>query len=93
MKKLLILLTLIAIINLGLSLILINKVSKVEVTNFNANVDSIFNKVQIDSIELVITKKDSTIINIQNNIRDEIDKADNLSDSASLELFERLVSE
>lgn len=93
MKKLLILLIIVALINLGISIVLINKISSVEVANVKANVDSIINKVQIDSIELVITKKDCTIINIQNTIKDEINEASSLSDSASLELFERLVAE
>lgn len=93
MKKLLILLIIIALINLGVSIVLINKVRCVEVANAKTNVDSVINKVQIDSIELVITKKDCTIINIQNTIKDEINEASSLSDSASLELFERLVAE
>lgn len=92
MKKLLIILIIIVLINLGISLVLIKKVNGVEVTN-TKNVDSIINKVQIDSIELVITKKDCTIVNIKNTIKNEINEANNLSDSASLELFEQLVTE
>lgn len=92
MKKLLIMLIVIAIIIVGLQIVIINKISSVEV-NLNKDVDSIINKVQIDSIELVIKEKDSTIVNIKNTIRDEIDKANALNDSSSLELFERLVSE
>lgn len=82
----------IAIIIVGLQIVIINKISSVEV-NLNKNVDSIINKVRIDSIELVIKEKDSTIVHIKNTIRDEIDKANALNDSSSLELFERLVSE
>lgn len=92
MKKLLIMLIVIAIIIVGLQIVIINKISSVEV-NLNKNVDSIINKVRIDSIELVIKEKDSTIVHIKNTIRDEIDKANALNDSSSLELFERLVSE
>lgn len=92
MKKLLIMLIVIAIIIVGLQIVIINKISSVEV-NLNKDVDSIINKVQIDSIELVIKEKDSTIVHIKNTIRDEIDKANVLNDSSSLELFERLVSE
>lgn len=77
---------------MGLQIVIINKISSVEV-NLNKNVDSIINKVRIDSIELVIKEKDSTIVHIKNTIRDEIDKANALNDSSSLELFERLVSE
>lgn len=93
MKKLLILLIIISLINLGVSLVLIKRVNGVEVTNAKINVDSIINKIQIDSIELVITKKDCTIVNIQNTIKDEINEANSLNDGASLELFERLLSE
>lgn len=92
MKKLLIMLIVIAIIIVGLQIVIINKISSVEV-NLNKNVDSIINKVRIDSIELIIKEKDSTIVHIKNTIRDEIDKANALNDSSSLELFERLVSE
>lgn len=92
MKKLLIMLIVIAIIIVGLQIVIINKISSVEV-NLNKDVDSIINKVRIDSIELVIKEKDSTIVHIKNTIRDEIDKANALNDSSSLELFERLVSE
>ena len=92
MKKLLIIIVIIAIIIVSLQIVIINKISSVEV-NLNKDVDSIINKVQIDSIELVIKEKDSTIVHIKNTIRDEIDKANALNDSSSLELFERLVSE
>lgn len=92
MKKLLIIMVVIAIIIVGLQIVIINKISSVEV-NLNKDVNSIINKVQIDSIELVIKEKDSTIVHIKNTIRDEIDKANALNDSSSLELFERLVSE
>lgn len=93
MKKLLIILNLIALMTIGVGLVLINKISSVEVTNAKTDVDSIINKVRIDSIELVITKKDCTIVNIQNTIKHEINEANSLNDSASLELFERLVAE
>lgn len=92
MKKLLIIMVIIAIIIVSLQIVIINKISSVEV-NLNKDIDSIINKVQIDSIELVIKEKDSTIVHIKNTIRDEIDKANALNDSSSLELFERLVSE
>lgn len=92
MKKLLIIMVIIAIIIVSLQIVIINKISSVEV-NLNKDVDSIINKVQIDSIELVIKEKDSTIVHIKNTIKDEIDKANALNDSSSLELFERLVSE
>jgi hypothetical protein len=90
MKKILIIQVIIALITVY-EVGLINKISSSisELTRLT-NVDSVINR--IDSIELVITQKDSTIVNIKNTIEDEVKEANSLNDSASLELFERLVS-
>lgn len=92
MKKILIIQVIIALITIY-EVKLINKISSgiSELTRLT-NVDSVINSVRIDSIELVITQKDSTIVNIKNTIEDEVKEANSLNDSASLELFERLVS-
>lgn len=92
MKKILIIQVIIALITIY-EVKLINKISSgiSELTQLT-NVDSVINRVRIDSIELVITQKDSTIVNIKNTIEDEVKEANSLNDSASLELFERLVS-
>lgn len=92
MKKILIIQVIIALITVY-EVGLINKISSSisELTRLT-NVDSVINRIRIDSIELVITQKDSTIVNIKNTIEDEIKEANSLNDSASLELFERLVS-
>lgn len=92
MKKILIIQVIIALITVY-EVKLINKISSgiSELTRLT-NVDSVINRVRIDSIELVITQKDSTIVNIKNTIEDEVKEANSLNDSASLELFERLVS-
>ena len=92
MKKILIIQVIIALITVY-EVKLINKISSgiSELTRLT-NVDSVINKVRIDSIELVITQKDSTIVNIKNTIEHEVKEANSLNDSASLELFERLVS-
>lgn len=92
MKKILIIQVIIALITVY-EVRLINKISSSisELTRLT-NVDSVINRVRIDSIELVITQKDSTIVNIKNTIEDEVKEANTLNDSASLELFERLVS-
>ena len=92
MKKILIIQVIIALITVY-EVRLINKISSSisELTRL-INVDSVINRVRIDSIELVITQKDSTIVNIKNTIEDEVKEANSLNDSASLELFERLVS-
>jgi hypothetical protein len=92
MKKILIIQVIIALITVY-EVRLINKISSSisELTRLT-NVDSVINRVRIDSIELVITQKDSTIVNIKNTIEDEVKEANSLNNSASLELFERLVS-
>lgn len=92
MKKILIIQVIIALITVY-EVRLINKISSSisELTRLT-NVDSVINRVRIDSIELVITQKDSTIVHIKNTIEDEVKEANSLNDSASLELFERLVS-
>lgn len=92
MKKILIIQVIIALITVY-EVRLINKISSSisELTRLT-NVDSVINRVRIDSIELVITQKDSTIVNIKNTIEYEVKEANSLNDSASLELFERLVS-
>lgn len=92
MKKILIIQVIIVLITVY-EVRLINKISSSisELTRLT-NVDSVINRVRIDSIELVITQKDSTIVNIKNTIEDEVKEANSLNDSASLELFERLVS-
>lgn len=81
-----------AIINLCLQVVIINKISSRSELKLTG-VDSVINRVRIDSIELVITQKDSTIVHIKNTIKDEINESNALSDSSSVELFERLVSE
>ena len=92
MKKILIIQVIIVLITIY-EVKLINKISSgiSELTRLT-NVDSIINRVRIDSIELVITQKDSTIVNIKNTIEHEVKEANSLNDSASLELFKRLVS-
>lgn len=92
MKKLLIMLLIVATISICLQVVIINKVSSRSELKLT-DVDSVINKVRIDSIELVITEKDCTIVNIKNNVRDEINKANALGDSASVELFKELVTE
>lgn len=92
MKKILIIQVIIALITVY-EVGLINKISSsISELIRLTNVDSVINRVRIDSIELVITQKDSTIVNIKNTIEDEVKEANSLNDSASLELFERLVS-
>ena len=54
--------------------------------------DTVINRVHIDSIEYYIRSKDSIINNIKIETNNEIENANALSDTASVELFKRLVS-
>lgn len=92
MKKIIIIVLIIEIINLSLTLFVVNKIKNVEVFN-KCNVDTVFNKLQIDSIQYNIIQKDSTIITINNTMKDEINKADNLSNDSTVILFRQLLQE
>lgn len=92
MKKLLIAILVLGILNLVLMIIYIYSVRFVEVLSVN-KCDTVINKVRIDSIEYVIRSKDSIINKIRINERKIIEKANELNDTASVELFKRLVSD
>ena len=92
MKKIIIMVLIIGIINLSLTLFVVNKIKDVEGFN-KCNVDTVFNKLQIDSIQYNIIQKDSTIITINNTMKDEINKADNLSNDSAVILFRQLLQE
>lgn len=55
--------------------------------------DTVYNKIVIDSLEYNIIKKDSIIYNIKKNVKEEIDFAINADDSTTVMLFQKLVSE
>ena len=52
--------------------------------------DTTYNKVVLDSIEYNITKKDSVIYNIKQEMKDEVTKSFELSDSVAVKLFKKL---
>ena len=93
MKKLLIMVFIISILNLILLVItVVNIHLNVDVLPIN-KCDTVINKVRIDSIEYVIKSKDSIIKKIKYDEKRNIEKANELSDTASVELFKQLVSE
>lgn len=93
MKKLLIMVFIISILNLILLVItVVNIHLSVDVLPIN-KCDTVINKVRIDSIEYVIKSKDSIINKIKYDEKRNIEKANELSDTASVELFKQLVSE
>lgn len=90
MKKLLVICLIVNVINLILTAVIIRKDCRsVSLTNQ----DSVINKVRIDSIELIINKKDSVILKIKEYELKEIKQADNLNNDDAVVLFKKLVSE
>lgn len=94
MKKLLIMISLCLILNLILLVLIYNNV-RLDVDDFCSvnKCDTIINKIRIDSIECIIRSKDSVINKIKRDEEKNIEKINELSDTASVELFKRLVSE
>lgn len=94
MKKLIIINLIITILN---TIFLITFNGKFSVRNvddfaFINKCDTIINRVRIDSIEYYIRSKDNIINNIKIETKNEIENANALTDTASVELFKRLVS-
>lgn len=92
MKKLIIIVLIIALINLLITILLFNK-SGVE-SSFqliNGFPDTVVNKVRIDSVELSIKHLDSTIINYNTYEKEVIDDVLNLDDSATIDKFYELI--
>lgn len=56
-------------------------------------VDTSYNKVVLDSIEVNIKYKDSVIKRIKYNMKYEIDKVNTINDSAAIELFKQLCTD
>lgn len=92
MKKIIIIVLIIEIINLNLTVFVINKIKVVEVVNRQMS-DTVFNKIQIDSIQYNINRIDSEIININKYENEIYNKVMSANDSATWELFKKLVNE
>ena len=93
MKKLVIVNIVLTIINIIVVLTFYGKLVKVvDGFSFINKCDTFINRLQIDSIEYCIRSKDSIINNIKIETNNEIENANALSDTASVELFKRLVS-
>ena len=92
MKKLLIANLIIAIISMVLIVLLSNRINVLNVEVSSSIKDTAINHVRIDSISLIIHEKDSIVNNIIIEKNEEISKSNNLSDSASYELFLELLS-
>lgn len=91
MKKILVLLCIIGLIN-----IFIYTCRNCRSGDFlinDINTDTMINTLLIDSIEYNIIRKDTIIYNIKTIQKNEIEKAKNISDSDAVKLFKRLVTE
>lgn len=92
MKKLVIMVLIIALINLSITIILLNKSGVVSSFQLiNGLPDTVVNKVRIDSVELSIKRLDSTIINYNAYEKEVIDDVLNLDDSATVDKFYELI--
>lgn len=92
MKKIIIIVLIIEIINLSLTVFVINKMKVVEGINKQIP-DTVFNKIQIDSIQYNINRIDSEIININKYENEIYNKVMSADDSTTWELFKKLVNE
>lgn len=92
MKKLIIIVLIIALINLLITILLFNKSGVGRSFQLiNSFPDTVVNKVRIDSVELSIKHLDSTIINYNTYEKEVIDDVLNLDDSATVTKFYELI--
>lgn len=89
MKKLLIINIVIALINVVIGSYLLHNFHGTR----NVLPDTTINKVLIDSIQTIINRKDSEVINIKEKIKYEKSVNDSLNGTDVVLLFERLVNE
>ena len=93
MKKLLIIVLILQIITclfLLFSSIVVRTKENIGTTTIQ---DTVINRVQIDSIHILITKQESIINRINTKEKYEIEKAINSNDSDAIKLFKVLVTE
>lgn len=92
MKKLIIIVLVIALINLLITILLFNKSGVGRSFQLiNGFPDTVVNKVRIDSVELSIKHLDSTIINYNTYEKEVIDNVLNLDDSTTVAKFYELI--
>lgn len=92
MKKLVIIVLIIALINLLITILLFNKSgAESSFQLINGFPDTVVNKVRIDSVELSIKHLDSTIINYNTYEKEVIDDVLNLDNSTTVAKFYELI--
>jgi len=55
--------------------------------------DTTYNKVKLDSINIQIGKRDTTIYNLKIKLKDDVERSYQLDDSAAVKLFKQLVTQ
>ena len=94
MKKLLIIVIVLNVLNLLIIFLTFGRIG-LNVEGFvldKCRIDTVVNKVRIDSIEYIIKSKDSIINKIKYNEKEHSKKIDALDDDANVKLFKELVS-
>lgn len=91
MKKLVIIVLIIALINLLITILFNKSGTESSFQLINGFPDTVVNKVRIDSVELSIKHLDSTIINYNTYEKEVIDDVLNLDDSATVAKFYELI--
>lgn len=91
MKKLIIIVLIIALINLLITILFNKSGAESSFQLINGFPDTVVNKVRIDSVELSIKHLDSTIINYNTYEKEVIDDVLNLDDSATVAKFYELI--
>ena len=93
MKKLLVAVVIISILNLIILVLMYGRCPLGEdVFGYVNKCDTVINKVRIDSIEYIIRSKDSIINKIKYEEKEYNKKIDALDDDANVKLFKELVS-
>lgn len=77
------------------ALIAIHMIGNNSLTNIQEHniIDTVYNRVIIDSIKYDIKRKDSIIIDIKRKVEYEVEQANNVSDSVAVNMFKQLAIE
>ena len=89
MKKLIIIGLILQVITIIVLTMFVSFFNRID--NNNVKIDTTYNKVLIDSIQLNITRTESTIVEYNKILNYEMDKANNLSNDSAVLLFRELL--
>lgn len=89
MKKLIIIGLILQVITIIVLTMFVSFFNRID--NNNVKIDTTYNKVLIDSIQLNITRTESTIVEYNKILNYEMDKANSLSNDSAVLLFRELL--